>query len=160
MGGAEGAAFVACALLELQDSPVDEACFYAGDTNLFGLFNVYGAPRKTFFAFRAFRCLLDAPIRLEATGGEPGALAVAAGASADRSAVTILAANLRSDRDAVRLVVRGVPWQGPGRVEARRLDADHDLDPIPVEPDGESRWIVPLRGPAVVLIRLGQPPAE
>ena len=155
-GGAEGAAFIACALLGLQDSPVDQACFYAGDTNLFGLFNVYGTPKKTYGTFRAFHGLLDAPIRLEATGGNPDTLAVAAGTDAERTGMVVLVGDSRSNEDTIHLAIRNAPWHGPVRIEAQRIDAEHDLDPVAITPDGPIRWVFSSRGPAVTLIRLQQ----
>jgi hypothetical protein len=52
--GPKGAAFCAAALMMLQDCPVDVANYYTGDTSRWGLFDEYGAPRKTYYAFRAF----------------------------------------------------------------------------------------------------------
>ena len=66
MGGPQGAAFIACVLLYLQDAPVDVANLYSGDSGSFGLFNRYGVPKKTFHAVRAVQ---DAARHARASGG-------------------------------------------------------------------------------------------
>ena len=71
-GGPQGAAFVACALIGLQDAPLDMAYFYTGDTGCWGLFNVFGVPKKTYHAFRAFKALVDHPARLAVDGWHAG----------------------------------------------------------------------------------------
>jgi hypothetical protein len=127
-GGAEGAAFVACVLLSLQDSPVDVANFYSGDTNQFGLFTRHGVPKKTLHAFRAFRKLLDAPLRLKTAGAAPGHTALAAGTNESRDRVRILLANFDSPDPNATLEIRNLPWRGPTRCEIFRLDARRDLE--------------------------------
>jgi hypothetical protein len=71
MGSARGAAFVASVLIDLQDSPVDIANFYTGDSSPFGLFSRHGVPKKTFYAMKAFRKLLDTQRRIATTPREP-----------------------------------------------------------------------------------------
>jgi hypothetical protein len=46
MGGPEGAAFLACVLSDLQDSPVDVGNYYNGETSTFGLFDRFAVPKK------------------------------------------------------------------------------------------------------------------
>jgi len=129
-GGAPGAAFLTCALIHLQDSPVDVANYYRGDANPFGLFNWHGVPKKTYHAMRAFRMLLDTPLRVEASGGREGRLAVCAGMNEGRTAVTVLIANFRHSARTLRLRVSSPPWQGAARWEMLRLDPGKDLSPI------------------------------
>ena len=71
-GGPKGAAFVACVLLGLQDAPLDMANFYTGDNGCWGLFNVFGVPKKTYHAFRAFKALVDHPNRRGGRGWQTG----------------------------------------------------------------------------------------
>ena len=52
-GGAQGAAFVAAALLELQDAPVDVCNFFHGELGGFGIFTEQGVPLKAYQALRA-----------------------------------------------------------------------------------------------------------
>jgi len=129
-GGAPGAAFLACALIHLQDSPVDVANYYRGDANPFGLFNWHGVPKKTYHAMRAFRMLLATPLRVKASGGREGHLAVCAGTSKSRMAATVLIANFRHPTRTLDLRIASVPWQGEARWELLRLDSGKDLTPI------------------------------
>jgi hypothetical protein len=125
IGGAEGAAFLACVLVNLQDTPVTVANYYLCDNHGFGLFTFHGVPRKNYHAMRAFRLLLDTPLRVEATGAQPSRLAVCAGMNKEKNKARILIANLREEQP-LRLVVRGLPWQGRTQCEMLVLDAAHD----------------------------------
>ena len=127
LGGAPGAAFLACTLLGLQDAPVDAANYYTGDTNPFGLFNRYGVPRKTFYAVRAFRLLLETPVRLAAAPAPSSAWAGCAGTNRSRTKLTILLSNFRCKDKAWCLQVEKLPWSAPTRWEVLRLDAGRDL---------------------------------
>ncbi|HEX8201697.1 MAG TPA: hypothetical protein VF590_14535, partial [Isosphaeraceae bacterium] len=154
VGGAEGAAFVTCALLTLQDSPVDGAYYYTADTNPFGLFTRHGVPRPTFHAFRAFRTLIETPDRLATSGAQPGRLAVGAGMSRERDEVTVLIGNVGSAADQVLLRIDGLSWDGEADFEVRRLDGDHAWGLLRAGrlPVGAPRMTVPLKAPAVGLI--------
>jgi len=156
IGGAPGAAFVACTLIHLQDCPLDVANYYSGETNLFGLFNRYGVPRKTFHAMKAFRMLLDTPLRVQAVGGRPGESAVCAGMNAARTGVNVLAASFRSKQRRIDLHIKRPPWPGGTHWEVLRLDAKHDLKPTATG-TSESREVriqVPWEAPCVLLVRL------
>ena len=159
--GAPGAAFTACTLIGLLDSPLDAANYYSGDTLEFGLFDRYGGPRKPFYVMKAFRALLDTPNRVEAVGGEPGRLALAAGMNADKTAATVLVANYRSDRKRVDLAVADLPWAGPAACEVFILDAVRDLEKCEAfaAPGGELRVTLDLPAPSVglVTVRKAQP---
>ncbi|MBN1419440.1 MAG: hypothetical protein JXP34_11730 [Planctomycetes bacterium] len=156
MGGAPGAAFTAGVLLRLQDSPVDVANFYRSDAGGFGLFTPHGVPTKAFHAFRAFRRLLDTPLRLACRGAEPGRLAVCAGTNAARTEIGILIGRLGSASDPVRLSIQNLPGSGSARFEVFVIDAKRDLEkvregewpeaPLDLGPD--------LAPPAVCLVRI------
>src|SRR6185369_13904300 len=51
MGGPAGAAFTAYTLMALQDTKVEIANYYSAEVQGFGMFNIHGTPKKTFFAF-------------------------------------------------------------------------------------------------------------
>ena len=161
MGGAPGAAFTACTLLELQDAPVDMACYYSADFKDFGLFTRHGVPKKTFYAFKAFKALLDTPLRVEARGSESGRLAVAAGMARDKASATLLASNLRSAQDKVTLAVKNLPWGGPAAYEVFILDAARDLEKVRAgtSPAGDFTLSEDLKPPGVCLITLRKPAA-
>jgi hypothetical protein len=155
VGGAEGAAFAAGVLIALQDCPLDAANYFAADTGEFGLFDRYGSPRKTFYAFKAFRSLLDTPVRLGTTCTGVDAFA-AAGTNANRDAVTVLIGSGKGGAERVAITPNGLPWRGPTGYEVLVVDADHDLDVVTsgTLPAGATRLDVPLRKPSVVLIKL------
>jgi hypothetical protein len=81
MGGAAGAAFIAAALVELQDARLDVGNFFHGETGGFGIFSEHGVPLKAYQAFRAFQGLVETPQRVKTRGAVAGKLAFAAGLS-------------------------------------------------------------------------------
>jgi len=157
--GAPGAAFSACVLINLQDSPVTAANYYSNINHGFGLFSLHGRPHKSYFALKAFARLLDTPQRVYAAGGRPDQLAICAGLNRDKTAVGVLIANFRgTPLEPLRLTVRGLPWQGPARFELAVVDAAHGLDVVrtgalPAEPLDLS---ADLKAPAVGLITLSK----
>ena len=155
IGGAPGAAFTAAALVLLQDAPVDAANYYAGDTKPFGLFDELGAPRKPFHAFRAFRSLLDTPLRVETRSGD-GELAACAGLSRDGDRASVLLARFRvGPRRATRVRLENLPWTGASRWEVLVIDREKDLEPalggdaagsdIDIEIALEAPWVALVR---------------
>ena len=122
IGGPEGAAFLLCAMIDLQTAPVDVTNYYCGDTNWWGLFDRYGVPRKTFYAMRAFRMLLDTPVRVQASTSDTN-LSVCAGLNQDRTMATIIGAHLHKGDEKVKLQASNLPWNGEaGRLPARRRE--------------------------------------
>ena len=158
MGGPSGAAFIAHVLIDLQDSPVDVANLYCGDTGPFGLFSRHGAPKKTFYAVKAFRQLLDTPRRVSVTCAEPAPLAVCAGVNAERTKLTILVSNYQAKDQSLDLVLEKLPWPGRPVIEARLLDESHNLEQVKIECTAESPWRIrrPLPAPTVLLIQIQQ----
>ncbi|HWN94539.1 MAG TPA: hypothetical protein VNT99_05880, partial [Methylomirabilota bacterium] len=69
MSGASGAAFIAAALIQLQDAPVDMCNLFHGETGPFGLFDVNGVPQKNYRALGAFAELLMMSRRVPVEGG-------------------------------------------------------------------------------------------
>lgn len=159
MRGPAGAAFTACALLFLQDSPVDVANYYRGDSGGFGLFTCDGVAGKPVYAFRAFKWLLDTPVRVATRGSVPGQLAIGAGMNAARTQATILISNYKSADEKADLTVEQVPWDGPTVCEAYALDAENDLARVTREERAAGSLRLPLRvkAPSVLLVRLMRP---
>jgi len=155
-GGPEGAAFTACVLIGLQDAGVDVANFYSADSGGFGLFDEFGGPKKNFYAFKAFRAVLDTPHRVEATGGEAGRLAVLAGVDAAKQEATILLSHYREATGPITVEVKNLPWEGATGVEVLVADAARDLAKVQaVElPAKALKLTVDLPAPAVGLIKL------
>ena len=156
IGGPEGAAFLACALIGLQDAPLDAANYYRGDSGDFGLFTWHGVPKKSFHGMRAFALLHETPVRLEATGGQAGAWAACAAAGREGTCVTVLAANLRAAGTTFRLRLDGLPWDGPTAWEALGVDAERNLEPVATgtAEAGPVGLSVPFAAPCVRLVRL------
>jgi len=153
-GGAQGAAFAACVLLGLQDAPLDMANFYTGDNGCWGLFNVFGVPKKTYHAFRAFKALVDHPARLAVEGSAPGAMNVAAGLSKDGRELAILVSNFRSADRRIQVVLQNVPWTGASATEMLLLDDSRNLERIRMDEhrDGVVKIVQDLPAPAVLLV--------
>lgn len=130
MAGAPGAAFIASALCELQDAPLDVANLFHGELGAFGLFNEFGVPQKNYFALRAFRDLLDTPVRVAARGAVPGQLAVVGGLNPDRSRAGILVVNFTGADAEVRVQLENLPWRGDTRAEVLAVDDTHDFSAV------------------------------
>jgi len=154
MGGAGGAAFVATALMDLQDSPVDVANYYCGDTNAFGLFNRFGVPKKTYYAMKAFSLLARMPVRVPVSGGQAGeGPVVCAAMNQEATELGVLTAHYRGGDGPLRLRIdgfgrgRGFEW------EMSRIDADRDLERVSSGVADTGQIEMPLEAPAVILFR-------
>jgi xylan 1,4-beta-xylosidase len=156
LSGPRGAAFAATALLLLQDSPVDVANYYTGEIQGFGLFNYHGVPQKTYYAFKAFRELLNTPRRVATPPGAPGQVTLGAGLSADGQSACLLAANFNAPGDQLVLGLSHLPWPEPTHFEVLRVDAGRNLALVR---EGELAAGQPLKleggpAPSVTLIKL------
>jgi xylan 1,4-beta-xylosidase len=156
MSGAEGAAFVDCALVALQDSRVDAANYYRADATIFGLFDRYGVPARTYYAFRAFRMLMETPVRIQATGTDAGHFYVCAGTNSDGSRVGILISNFDSRDGNFALKVHHLPWNGGTRLEEFRVGTNSSLEKVRAETiqQMDTPLDISLKSPAVCLVRL------
>jgi hypothetical protein len=168
MSGPAGAAFAACGLMLLQNARVDVANFYTGEVQGFGLFNFQGLPKRSFYAFKAFRELLNTPVRIEARGEIDGRMAVLAGTDASRQQACILVSKISASqpktgaRDAARpaeaLTVRlfNRAWTGPTRFEVRVVDERHELELVRqgVLESTENDLTFNLAEPSVALINV------
>lgn len=150
MAGASGAAFIASALIQMQDAPVDMMNLFHGETGPFGLFDVHGVPEKNYFALRAFAEFLKTPNRV--AGESNGLVDVLAGISDDVAAV--LVSNLTQPQSEVRIRCANLPWNGTLTGEVRVVDATHDFSEMPGVIFEENQIRFTLRRPAVALITL------
>jgi hypothetical protein len=156
-GSATGAAFVTCALLDLQDSPLDVSNFYSGDTNQFGLFDRYGAPKKTYYAFKAFSRLIETPVRVGTSGSRTGQSAVCAGVNRERREGTILVSRYRACEPNFDLTVNRVPWSGETVCRIFKLDARSSLECVEEKrfPAGSTvRLPCDMASPGVLMVRV------
>ena len=151
--GVEGAAFAAYVLLDLQDCPIDQANFYAGDTGTFGLFTRFGEPKKNYFAFQAFNRLLNTPNRVGVKGGEAGKVIAAAGLNDAGDELQILVANFSGGEQT--LTARNFSWEGASKVESWRTDAQREMEAAPTTTaEGATVELKMSAGTAVQLFRL------
>ena len=159
-GGAEGAAFAAATLIELQDAPLDMANYYSADNQPFGLFTLHGTPKKTFYAFKAFSALLDSPIRVELTGTLPGRLSASASVSANRREAMFLVSDTGTMAGDHSISGENWPWPGGAEAEVFILDARRNLDRVRTERLAEHSWRLRFQAqpPAVAWIRVRPAP--
>ncbi|HEY0455961.1 MAG TPA: hypothetical protein VGE41_06270 [Verrucomicrobiae bacterium] len=117
MAGPAGATFISCALLELQDAPVDICNLFHGEAGGFGLFSENGVPQPNYYALLAFHDLLQLPQRAWTSGGTRGALDIAAARDDQRAGILI--SNYAQSESNIDLVLKGCSY--PCRYELRRI---------------------------------------
>jgi len=156
MGGPAGAAFTACVLLNLQDSPVDLANYYSLDNQGFGVFNPSGTPKKAFYALKAFRMVLETPLRVQCRGGQLSKLVACAGTNSEQSQIGVLISNYSSPDRQVRLTISNLPWKGQVLCEIYRVDAANDLALTRKDylPGGKIMVVQEMQAPCVCFLRL------
>ena len=162
MRGPQAAAFVASALMLLQDCPLDMANYYTADTNPWGMFDAFGVPGRVYYTFVAFNRLTRTPNRVacEAQGAPQPELTLCAGLSDDRAAAAILVSNYGDTPRTVALALRNLPLPQPVQAETFAVDATHELSPISrvlLRPD-EAVLTLNLSSNAVQFIRLSLTP--
>jgi len=155
-GGAEGAAFAAAVLIGLQRAPVDVANYYSADNQPFGLFTLHGTPKKTFYAFRAFRAMLETPIRVGADEPYAGGTWWMGGLNVARNKSAILVAIPKGAKSIETLRVSGLPWTSPTFVEVHVMNSEHDFALDSAERRAGANFLLSLKlaVPSVALVRL------
>ena len=159
MHGAEGAAFVAATLIELQDAPVDVASYFTANTGGFGPFDEAGVAKKSYHALAAFGQLTAG--RVEVSGEAKGAFSarcVASASAADGTAAVLVSwpAPAHSDRSAA-VVVRNLPWNGEVAYTVRTMDGEREwkvVDEGRRPGGGGLAFPIQFKGPGVALIRM------
>ena len=162
--GMAGAAYDASVLTYLQDSSVDIATYYAGTTMFFwGLFNEYGVPEKTFYAFKAFTELLGTPQRVFTVGSDHEGFTVIGGVSQDKSQATVLISNFAHGPRRYELALKNLPWHGKSTCETYLLDGSRNLEMVKSEELNGTTVKLPIEDfspPTVWLLRLKQDAAK
>ncbi len=87
------AAFTTAVMSYLQDSSIDRAMLYRGDSLPSGLFDSKGVPLKKFYAVKAMAELLRTPRRLKITGTDTVGFTALAGLSKDGKTLQVLISN-------------------------------------------------------------------
>jgi len=153
-----GAAYTASELIYMQDTNIVVANRYRGDAHGMGLFNIDGVVQKPYYAFKAFKLLLETPNRLDCTGSNKFGYAVMAGKSDDESVVTILISDFNSSYGGYKLEVRNLPWGNkPFRYERYLLDDTHNLELVESQDyQGKDIFLTTedMIAPSIQLIRL------
>lgn len=148
------AAFTGAVMSYLEDSPIERAMLYRGDSLPSGLFDSQGTPLKKFYVLKAMAELLRTPKRLTVTGTDTVGFAALAGLSRDRKMLQVLISNhevpkelkplhpgpaLKFKRVPVRsieyknnrgykLTIDRLPWgKGSYTIKRYRIDETHDL---------------------------------
>lgn len=157
IGGMEGAAFTASMLIDMQDLPIDLACYYSGDWTIFGLFDEYGITKKPFFAYKAFSMLLNTPNRIKCDKQQlPEGMFVIGGVNSSNNLATIMLSNYTSKQDSLDMNISGLPWEEETRTEIFVLNHENNLTPVANEQvmQGNSFEIKEhVPAPSVMLIR-------
>jgi xylan 1,4-beta-xylosidase len=152
------AAFTASALIYLQDTSTDIANYYRGDSwNWGGLFDSSGESGKAFYAFKAFKMLLDTQDRVYCSGSDKDGYGTIAGISDDSRSVTILVSDYRSGFNKYYLIVQNLPWGNvPFVYERYIINETCNLELVDSKQlQGESFSITnDMASPSVHLIRL------
>lgn len=125
----EGASFAAAILTALQDLPIDQANYYDGQPSaLFcGLFDYYGAPRKTYYTFDAFHemTLLSERVVTEHENAK-GLYSLAGKDEAGNCAIMI--SNYEGQSRPYTIKLEG--FEGAGSLNILMIDRDHEYTPV------------------------------
>ncbi len=156
MAGAPGAAFVATALMELQDTPINVCNFFHGELGAFGIFSEQGVPLKVYQALRAFQGLMETPKRVETHGAVPGQIAFVGGLSTDGREASLLVSNFNDPRSEIVLNWKSFDWTGGVTAEIHTVDAKSNFADVRSEriASDNPTLRLKLKGPAIALIRL------
>jgi len=154
----KGAAYTSSELIYMQDTNIAIANRYRGDAHGMGLFNTEGIAQKPFYAFKAFKFLLETPNRLNCTGSNELGYAVMASKSDGDKVVTILISDFNSNYKGYKLEVSNLPWKNkPFKYERYLLDDSHNLELVDSRDCAEANQFLiteNMASPSVQLIRL------
>ncbi|MCU6710226.1 hypothetical protein M6D81_16120 [Paenibacillus sp. J5C_2022] len=126
----EGASFAAHVLSLLQDLPVDYANYYdAQPTALFcGLFDYYGVPQKSFYAFHAFDKLLRHDVRLACTIGKASDGASCLAGRGGNGDIAVLISHFREEEAEYTVNIAGEGVVPEDRFTIYRIDAERSFE--------------------------------
>lgn len=128
MAGPAGAAFIAAALIGLQEAPVDVCNLFHGELGGFGLFNEHGVPQKNYRALEAFARLARDSRAAAVRGDQAGRVAALGALRLDGSNAALLVSCFAGPQTPLRVAVTNLPWRGSTTVELRRIDTVENLD--------------------------------
>ncbi len=163
MRGPEAAAFVASALMLVQNSPLDMANYYTADTNPWGMFDSFGVPGRVYYTFVAFNQLTKTPNRVacEPQGAPQPEITMCAGVSDDHKAASILVSNYGAAPRKVAIRLQNLLIPLPAPAETFAVDATHEFASTgkTTLTGKDSTLTLEMPGNAVYFVRLGAAPA-
>lgn len=156
MSGPAGAAFIAAALIRLQDAPLDLANLFHGGIGAFGLFNEHGVPAAAYYGVRAFSEMLETPDRVWVNSPGTNGVVAVAGMQARQQRGAVLLSRSGSGPARIELRIRNGPGRGIA-FETCRLDRERSWvsdPPREMPANGQARIWIECNGPTVALVRL------
>ena len=127
IGGPTGAAFIASTLIYLQDCPIDVANYYWVRDSIWGILSQWGHKQKNYYAFKAFRSILDTALRVKTTPNDPATGYALLAGLRGRKQAGIMLSNFRAREADFSLQIRGWPWKGGAVCRRYLLDYARDL---------------------------------
>lgn len=125
---ARGGAFVASSLIMLQDARVDEAHYFSGDTQWFGLFDEFGIPQKNYFGMLACAQLFSRAERVQVAVQQPEETDVVAAAGRGEDGIVAVISSFEGTSAPLRVSIAGQADGAPVRYRLHWVDEEHDLD--------------------------------
>ena len=141
----------------MQDLPIDIANYYDGQPSaLFcGIFDYYGVPQKAYYAFKAFRRLLDYPDRLRVTATPAGDdLRYLAAGDPSTGAVALLVSRFAGEPGDIRIELAGIQDLTNLNYDVQLIDKAQDFSTMQSGrlTDGETSLTVAMDAYSVALI--------
>lgn len=156
MRGPKAAAFVASALMLLQDVPLDMANYYTADTNPWGMFDAFGVPGHVYYTFVAFNRLIQTPNRVacELQGGSAPEITACAAFSGTQDMGALLVSNFGETGRTLSIQYLNLPSEKTFDADVLAIDTNHTLSSIAQHPltAAENTLQVDIPGNAVYLI--------
>ncbi|MGB6220745.1 GH39 family glycosyl hydrolase [Haloferula sp.] len=116
-------------LMILQDTPIDMAYYYTADTSLWGMFDRVGNPYSSYYAFLAWREMLNTPNRVTIEGSMPSEMQqIIAGASDDEKTFSFMISNYKGKQSEASVILENLPLTGEATVERYLVDGTHDFE--------------------------------
>lgn len=161
LNGPQGMVFCASVMMKLQDTPINIATFYTGDTlPEWGMFDQHGYPHKIYQAFPAYNELYKVGNRVKVETKLDSAL-MEAGVSDDglHAALMIVSQTaLGCDTRTVNVSLVNLPWKGAVRYEVLRADGQYDFEKVEEQTlaSGQTLLKVPLPCRSIIVVKLSE----
>jgi hypothetical protein len=124
--GSDVSSLIASTLIAFQDSPIDMCYYYAAGTNRYGMFDQYGNPFTSYYAYVAWNQLLKTPNRVTVTASLSGDQRVIAGKSDNGSTAAFMVSNYQQGQTQFSVTLNNIP-SGTVRADQYQVDATHNF---------------------------------